>query len=298
MTEIDDIKLRHCDGCDLVKYCSVECQENHRSQHEEACKQRVAELRDELLFKQSSCLGDFPICTLPLPLDVSKFSSMACCSKFICAGCALANYRRETEMRLPQSCPFCRKPAASTDEECDKRMMKRIEANDPNALRFEGSEQYKKGDYQSAFGYYTKAAELGNAWAHYTLSLLYRDGEGVEKDEEKEIHHLEEAAIGGHPDARYFLGMHEWNNNYNAERAVKHWIIGATLSDDDSLKKLMEAFRQICRKRSSCCSSPCTQGHRRCNQKSTEESGGRIWKGTPRPLMGYYLSVIISCSSG
>ena len=235
-----------CDDCDLVKYCSVECQENHRSQHEEACKKRAAELREELLFKppESSCLGDCPICTLPLPRDVSKFASMTCCSKFICNGCAFANYRRETEMRRRQSCPFCRESVPDTDEENERRRMKRIEANDPNALRFEGGAQYEKGDYRSAFEYYTKAAKLGNAWAHCTLSLLYRDGEGVEKDEGKEIHHLEEAAIGGHPDARYFLGMHEWNNNYNAERAVKHFIIGATLGDDDSLKKLMEVFRQ------------------------------------------------------
>ena len=30
---------------------------------------------------------------------------------------------------------------------------------------------------------------------------LYRNGLGVEKDEKKELYHLEEAAIGGHPDA-------------------------------------------------------------------------------------------------
>ncbi len=45
---------------------------------------------------------------------------------------------------------------------------------------------------------------------------------------EKVINHLEAAAIGGHPNARYDLGCMEWNwNNNKAERAVKHWIIGA-----------------------------------------------------------------------
>ena len=80
--------------------------------------------------------------------------------------------------------------------------------------------------------------------AHCELSHLYRDGHGVEKDEGKEIYHLEEAAIGGHPDARYNLGCEEWGNNNNAERAVKHWIIAANLGDDGSIKELMRMFKE------------------------------------------------------
>jgi TPR repeat protein len=45
--------------------------------------------------------------------------------------------------------------------------------------------------------------------AHEALSDLYQEGEGVEKDIEKELYHLEEAAIGGHPDATYKLAMYE-----------------------------------------------------------------------------------------
>ena len=40
-------KLKHCTACRLVKYCGVECQKAHRKQHKKACKQRVAELKDE-----------------------------------------------------------------------------------------------------------------------------------------------------------------------------------------------------------------------------------------------------------
>ena len=43
IAEVDDIKLKECDGCDLVRYCSDECQRNHKLEHEEACKQRAAE---------------------------------------------------------------------------------------------------------------------------------------------------------------------------------------------------------------------------------------------------------------
>eukprot|EP00985_Skeletonema_marinoi_P030096 scaffold30504_cov80-Skeletonema_marinoi.AAC.1 len=66
--QVDDIKLKKCTACYLVRYCSVKCQKEHRPQHKRACKKRAAELRDEILFKQpeSSDLGDCPICFLPL----------------------------------------------------------------------------------------------------------------------------------------------------------------------------------------------------------------------------------------
>ena len=57
--EVDDVKLKLC-ACNLVKYCSVSCQKNHRSQHKKACKKRLAELRDDKLFRQpdESHLGE------------------------------------------------------------------------------------------------------------------------------------------------------------------------------------------------------------------------------------------------
>ena len=263
IAEIDEIKMVPCDGCDLVRYCGDECQELHRPEHEEDCKKRAAELRDELLFKQpeSTHMGDCPICRLPLPLDGKKSAIMDCCSKIICKGCLLANAEQTMEMRLVPSCPFCREPLGV----CDKRLRKRIEANDPNALRTYGAKQYRKGDlkeiltlhpsiesttdYRSAFEYFIKAAELGNTWSHYDLAHLYRAGKGVKKDEEKEIYHLEEAAIAGHPEARYHLGIHEGHlgmhegGDVNYERAAKHWIIAATQGDDKSIKMLMDMFK-------------------------------------------------------
>eukprot|EP00985_Skeletonema_marinoi_P032270 scaffold39086_cov169-Skeletonema_marinoi.AAC.1 len=244
IAEVDDIKLKECSDCDLVRYCSDACQKNHKSQHEEACKTRAAELRDELLFKQpeSSHLGDCPICCLPLPLDLSKSIMMSCCSKVVCEGCDHANKIREIEGKLKFKCPFCRTPITSNDE-ADKQRMKRIEANDPIAMRQEGKDLYKKGDYQRAFEYYTRAAELGDMDAHYELADLYHYGHGVEEDRGQKIHHLEEAAIGGHPGARFNLGWNEWNNG-NTEKAVQHWIITANQGSDESIKLLMEYFKE------------------------------------------------------
>ena len=244
ITQGNDIELMKCTDCHLVRYCSDECQELHRLEHEETCKQRAAELRDELLFKQpeSTHLGDCPICCLPLSIDTKKSIAYDCCSKSLCNGCAVANWTYEMR-RENFLCPFCRLPAPETEEERDKRRMKRIEKNDPVAICQEGMIQYKKGEYIKAFEYYTKAAALGNVEAHYRLSILYHLGHGVEKDEEKEIFHLEEAAIVGHPFARYVLGWHEYNNG-NPDRAVKHFIIAAAQGEDGSIKTLMEAFKE------------------------------------------------------
>ena len=128
-------------------------------------------------------------------------------------------------------------------DEADKQTMKRIKANDPVALHQEGLVQDEKGEYGSAFKYYTRAAELGHVEAHHHLSLLYHNGQGVEEDRGQKKHHLEEAAIGGHPNARYNLGVVELYRG-NIERAVKHWIISASLGDDQSIKLLMEYFKE------------------------------------------------------
>ncbi len=121
-------------------------------------------------------------------------------------------------------------------------MMKRIEVNDPAALREVGVDQYKKGDYIGALEYWKRAAEFGDVDAHFRLAVLYHLERGVGKDKAKEMYYLEEAAIGGHPTARYTLGVTELKDG-NTERAVKHWIIAAKQGYDHSIKALMEAFK-------------------------------------------------------
>ena len=122
IAEVDDVKLKKC-ACKLVQYCSVECQKEHRPQHRRACKKRVTELRDEVLFKQPeiriSFFGDCPICYLPLPIDAEKstFIVMECCSKMICLGCWYANKMREEEEELD--------PAAHSVDSLHQKQMKK-----------------------------------------------------------------------------------------------------------------------------------------------------------------------------
>jgi TPR repeat protein len=78
--------------------------------------------------------------------------------------------------------------------------------------------------------------------AHYNLSVLYRRGDGVEKDAKRELYHLEEAAIGGHPEARYNLGCYEGNAGRH-DIAMRHFIIAAKLGHDDALEGLKKRFQ-------------------------------------------------------
>jgi TPR repeat protein len=146
----------------------------------------------------------------------------------------------QQEDRLEYTCPFCRHPMP-TEEGHKKNLMKRVAANDPVALLELGKKHYSEGDYDTAFKYWTKAAELGDVDAQYNLSAMYREGVGVEKDEKMEIYHLEEATIGGHPDARYNLALREGRND-RFDRAVKHFIIAANLGHDESIKSLKKCF--------------------------------------------------------
>jgi hypothetical protein len=244
IAEGDDIKLKKCTACQLVRYCGVECQREHRSKHKKACKKRVAEMHDEILFQQpeSSHLGDCPICCLPLPLDFEKSTMAGCCSKMFCLGCDLSNKIREGEQSLDQTCPFCRHPSPKTDAEADENRLRRVEANDPVALREMGTRRHDEGDYKSAVEYWTKAAELGDINAYHDLANAYMDGEGVERDMNKAIYHWEKAAIGGHHFARYNLGYAEERNG-RMDRAAKHHIIAANLGYDGSMKRLRQCYQ-------------------------------------------------------
>jgi TPR repeat protein len=89
-------------------------------------------------------------------------------------------------------------------------------------------------DMNKAFELWTRAAELGSCIAHYQIGGAYYQGDGVEKDTKKAIHHFELAAMAGHEFARHNLGYIE-NKSGNMERAIKHWTISASAGDRKSM---------------------------------------------------------------
>ena len=136
------------------------------------------------------------------------------------ASAAFTHNRIRQGSQVQGTCPFCRHPLPKTEAAAGILLMKRVKVNDPLALNQVGARRLLDGDYEGAFEYLTKAVELGDVDAHYQLSVMYHEGNGVEKDEKKELHHLEEAAIAGHPVARHNLGCYEGMNG-RMERAVK-----------------------------------------------------------------------------
>ncbi len=69
-------------------------------------------------------------------------------------------------------------------------------------------------DYREAYGYLKTASDLGWVDADVTLYLLYRDGQGVERDIPKGIELLKSAALRGSSRAMTILGENYLNGKY------------------------------------------------------------------------------------
>ena len=200
-----------CNKCNMVKYCNAVCKKKHRSKHKKQCERRVEELRDEELFKKQPPLieNDCPICFLRLPLLDNGKRYYSCCGKTICCGCIHA---MGADMR--KLCPFCRTPASVSDEESNRRMQKRVDIGDAEAMSnfgfyYDGGVLGLRQDYTKAFELWEQAAELGNVTSYYNIGNAYMYGRGVERDGKKAIHYYELAATKGDVNARHNLGWHE-----------------------------------------------------------------------------------------
>ncbi|EJK67450.1 hypothetical protein THAOC_11513 [Thalassiosira oceanica] len=241
----DIVKLKKCNACRLVKYCSVDCQKAHRKQHKKACKQRAAELKDERLYNQGHERpeGDFcPICSLPIPLPMENHSVfMSCCMKSICNGCSLA-----TQKRGMFDCAFCRSSCPDDDADVLASMKARVTKKDPAAMTFLGQKHcYGKlglqKDMRRAIELWTEAAELGSVGALYHLGISHRIGNGVEEDQAKAVEFYERAALEGHAQSRHRLGIYEGlKMNFNS--ALKHLMISANMGLKDSLELIQKLF--------------------------------------------------------
>ena len=100
---------------------------------------------------ESADAGDCPICCLNNSLDKMKSTMMICCSKIICNGCFNFNYLREINEKLQHNCPFCRHPVKSSHEAILKKEKKRIEVNDPVALRKMSTTGLIEGEYDNCW---------------------------------------------------------------------------------------------------------------------------------------------------
>ena len=236
--------LNVCNKCDLAAYCNAACKKKHQSKHKNECEKRAAELHDDYLFKQPPPPEDCPICMLSLPPLYTGYKYNSCCGKTICCGCIHAVALRDED---EQKCPFCRSPAPDTDEEIIKRVKKRMEMNDAEALYNMGC-SYAGGlygiphDMDKAVKLWNLASKLSHTRACYNLGQAYLLGRGVERDMDKALHYWELAAMRGHADARQNLGGLEYQAG-NMDRAVKHYIIAVSFGHTDCLHMMQSMYK-------------------------------------------------------
>jgi hypothetical protein len=246
--EHDEIELKACLACRLVKYCGRDCQIAHRPRHKKACKKRADELHEEALFKQPPRAEDCPICFLPLPEALSHGGQtyIGCCAKMICSGCVYANkkqYQRST-------CPFCRAPMPENDTDTLQRLNKRLEVNDSHAcnemraLYYHGENGVVR-DKSKALEYFLRGAELGSVRAASFVARAFDIGDCVAKDSKKARHYYELAALKGNIASPCILGAEEAEASEYG-KALKHWLISSGRGHYASLKKIQQVFIEGC----------------------------------------------------
>ena len=215
------------------------------------CRERRAavceEVCDEALFKTPPPCDDCPVCLLPLPIKSQGQIYLSCCGETICWGCDDEISTRSGGVNV-YVCALCKTPPATTPE-IIKRHEKLTENNDPHAMSRLG-QCYLGGvnglvrDVPRGAELLTRAAALGSASALGTLGDVYnpQDILGlngiVESDIALTIRYYECAATKGQVEARYNLGVVEFNE-HNVGRAMKHWMIAAAAGHDDALKWLV-----------------------------------------------------------
>ena len=234
--------LKACTACSMVKYCSRDCQIAHRPQHKEECKKRAAELQldNKVLPEQSPPKED------RLPLRETGKLYMTCCGKTACSGCIHAVVERDTLA----TCPFCRTPPPSSNEEATERIKKRMEVNDAEAIYeiaacyFYGDPGYPR-DEERAIELWHRAGKLGYAKAYTNIGMGYIDDDGVIFDKKKVKHYWELGAIKGSARARGSLGGFEGDEG-NMDRAVKHFLIAVSCGMTECLDMIKNYYMNGC----------------------------------------------------
>lgn len=91
--------------------------------------------------------------------------------------------------------------------------------NNPEALLAQAQEAYKSGDKASAIEAWKMAAEAGNPAAQHNLSVVYRTGDGVAKDEQMALDFLVKSAEQGYVPAVYDMGSFYLQQGNTAQAA-------------------------------------------------------------------------------
>ena len=190
-----------------------------------------------------------PICSLMLPTLGTGKRYMTCCGKTVCSGCIYApRYDDQGNEVDNDKCPFCRSPTPDTNEEIVKRLNKRIDSGDSEAIERKGH-MYRTGecgfqqDMDKALEHWHRAVELGHAQSYYDIGVCYCLGQGVRVDKKKARYYLEQAAKRGCARANYELGLELGIvEESDIDEVLHHHMIAVRSGVGDSLDVIRDFY--------------------------------------------------------
>jgi len=170
--------------------------------------------------------------------------------KTVCKGCCVMSWKQglDNASNAGQFCPFCRAPPPGSDNESLRLIRKRVDARDPEAIRYLG-DQYEHGhnglekSATRAIELWSEAAELGLTIALTKMGMAHYHGQGVVQDKAKGVRCWESAAMQGHAPSRHCLGIVEIENG-KFDRAIRHYLISAKMGQKESLDEIKEMFTE------------------------------------------------------
>ena len=218
----------------------------------------VKKLEEELegadLFAPLPPTEDCAICLVPLSHVKSETLYHACCGKGICLACHKENkavIKKKNEenagKKIAITCPFCRKPKPTCNDEEFARLQARSLQGDPEALTLMGN-VYQTGEHRlpkdelKALDCWIRAVELGSGEACDKIGISYYKGNGLAMDKERAALFERVGALRGDIYARHNIGWGEYHTFGNQEIGIRHWKIAAEAGDQDSLNALRDIY--------------------------------------------------------
>jgi TPR repeat protein len=196
---------------------------------------------------------DCAICLVPLSHVKSESLYKSCCGKSICWACHKENEEsidkqneENSGKKLAFTCPFCREPMPTSNEEYLRRLQARCLKNDYDALTQMG-DGYRRGEYGlakdnlKALDCFIRAVELGSPDGCVMIGIIYTEGNGVSVDMERAALIERVGALRGSVWARHNIGVTEYKSG-NHEIAIRHWKIAAEAGYQLSLDALRSIY--------------------------------------------------------
>jgi hypothetical protein len=209
------------------------------------------EVKGADLFAPLPPTEDCAICLVPLSRITVQSCYQPCCGNVICWACHRENEEsinkqneeKNAGKKLAFTCPFCREPFPTCDDEENAQRQARCLKNDPVAFTLLGN-RYQSGeggtpkDDLKSLDCYIRAVELGSDAACTNIGLSYHKGIGVSVNKERAALFHRVGALRGDIQGRHNIGVSEYNDLGNHEIGIRHWKIAAEAGYQKSLNAL------------------------------------------------------------